>query len=410
VEPVNDDQGRDRAGRRLRIGVVGLGRAFTLMLPAFLRHPRVQLVAGADVRSEARDQFASEFSARTYETASELCGDERVEAVYVATPHQFHQEHVVLAAKHGKHVLVEKPMALTLEESRRMVDAARSRGTHLIVGHSHSFSAPYIQARAIIESGVVGRIRMITALNFTDYVYRPRRPEELVTDLGGGVVFGQAPHHIDIVRLLGGGLAHSVRSLTGRWDAQRGTEGAYAALITFEDGAFATATYSGYGHFDSDELQGWVGEMGQDRRDRSYGASRKLLQRSVKSTDEASLKSARTYGAAGEVRSPLAVPEFHNHFGFVLASCERADLRPTPHGVHIYGDDTETFRECPPPRIPRGEVLDELCDAALLGVAPVHSGEWGMATLEVCLAMLKSAAEGREVRLAHQIGLPARQA
>ena len=53
--------------------------------------------------------------------------------------------------------------------------------------------------------------------------------------------------------------------MTGDWDAARPTEGAYAALMTFENGAFASLTYSGYGHFDSDEFQGWIGEMGQKK-------------------------------------------------------------------------------------------------------------------------------------------------
>ena len=58
------------------------------------------------------------------------------------------------------------------------------------------------------------------------------------------------------------------------------------------------------------------------------------------------------------------------------------------------------------PIVPRAAVIDELYDAAVLGQAPIHSGEWGLATLEVCHAILRSAAEGREIRLAHQVPLP----
>src|SRR6185312_12499606 len=100
-------------------------------------------------------------------------------------------------------------------------------------------------------------------LNYTDFLYRPRRPEELDTSQGGGALFNQAPHQVDIVRLLGGGRVKSTRAQAGRWDITRPTEGAYSALMTFESGAFASLTYSGYGHFDSDEFQGWIGEMGQ---------------------------------------------------------------------------------------------------------------------------------------------------
>ena len=120
-----------------------------------------------------------------------------------------------------------------------MIDAAKAAGDALVVGHSHSFDAPVLRARALIESGELARVRMISALNFTDYLYRPRRPEELDTARGGGVIFSQAAHQVDIVRLLGGGRVDSVRALTGNWDAARPTEGAYAALLAFDDGAFA---------------------------------------------------------------------------------------------------------------------------------------------------------------------------
>jgi phthalate 4,5-cis-dihydrodiol dehydrogenase len=247
---------------------------------------------------------------------------------------------------------------------------------------------------------------MITALNFTDYLYRPRRQEELDTGKGGGVVFGQAPHQIDIVRLLGGGKVRSVRSATGRWDPARPTEGAYSAFLTFESGACASVTYSGYGHFDSDELLDWIGELGQSRDGRRYGAARQRLRQLNDPGDEAALKNTRTYGEAETSASLATGGALHNHFGLVIASCDLADLRPTPRGIHVHTDEREWFEETPAPIVPRGEVLDELCDAVLLGRPPLHTGEWGMATLEVCLAILRSAAEGREVLLERQVGVP----
>ena len=193
------------AERKIRLGVAGLGRAFTLMLPTLGADPRLQLVAAADPRAEARRQFETDFDAKTYESVEDLCRDPAVEAVYVATPHQLHARHVETAAAHGKHVLVEKPMAITLAECAVMIEATRRANVHLIVGHSHSFNGPVLHAREIIASGVFGAARMIHALNYTDYMYRPRRAEELDTAQGGGVVFSQGAHQIDIVRLLGGG-------------------------------------------------------------------------------------------------------------------------------------------------------------------------------------------------------------
>jgi phthalate 4,5-cis-dihydrodiol dehydrogenase len=397
--------------RRLRLGIAGLGRAFSLMLPTFARHPLVEVVAGADPRPDARARFAEDFSTATaYATVNELCRDRAVEAVYIATPHQFHADNVVAAADNGKHVLVEKPMALTLAQCQTMIEAARRAGVHLIVGHSHSLDAPIERTRTLVEGGSVGRLRMITALNYTDFLYRPRRPEELVTAQGGGVVFNQAPHQVDVVRLIGGGLVRSVRAAVGAWDSERATEGAYNAWLTFDDGVFASLTYSGYAHFDSDELCEWIGESGERKHPSRYGAARKALAGAGTPEAELRLKRGRNYGGADYTTPPYpaAGERWHQHFGMVIASCERADLRPLPRGVMIYGDTDARLDALDPPAVPRSEVIDELYAAIVRGRPPRHSGEWGMATMEVCLAMLQSAREQREVVLRHQIGLPAR--
>ena len=77
----------------VRLGVVGLGRAFMLMLPTFRNDDRVRLVAAAAPRAESRDAFVAEFGGRGYATIEELAADPEVDAVYIATPHQMHGDH-----------------------------------------------------------------------------------------------------------------------------------------------------------------------------------------------------------------------------------------------------------------------------------------------------------------------------
>ena len=243
---------------------------------------------------------------------------------------------------------------------------------------------------------------MIHAFNYTDFLYRPRRPEELDTAQGGGAVFNQAAHQIDIVRLLAGGRVKTMRAATGAWDPARPTDGAYSALLTFESGAFASLAYGGYGHFDSDEFSGWVGEMGQAKTPHA-----RKSQRFANPEEESDFKNARNYGGAAyqpSVTQDLA----HQHFGTVIVSCERADLRPMPNGVMIYQDGTARLDPLPPPSVPRSEVIDELYVAIVDGKPPLHDGAWGMATLEVCLAMLTSSREGRDIALSRQVGLNGR--
>jgi phthalate 4,5-cis-dihydrodiol dehydrogenase len=389
--------------RKIKIGVAGLGRAFQLMLPAFFADPRISLVAAADPRVQAREHFRSNFAAETFSSVEEMCARSSADAIYVATPHEFHAENVIAAASAKKHVLVEKPMALDLEDCRRMIEATERAGVFMVVGHSHSFDAPVRRTAELIASGEFGPLRMISAINYTDFLYRPRRPEELSTESGGGVVFNQAPHQVDVLRLLAG-PARSVRAATGAWDPGRPTEGAYGAFISFENGAFASLSYSGYAHFDSDELTGWIAESGYAKDPEKYGAARAVL-RGISAADELELKLARNYGGAEAtaMQTPSG-PRAHQHFGLIVASCEQADLKPTPKGVMVYGDYGRRFEALPEPNVPRVEVMDELYHAVVHGRPPLHDGRWGLATMEVCLAILQSSREGREIGLKHQRG------
>jgi phthalate 4,5-cis-dihydrodiol dehydrogenase len=393
------------ADRKLKLGIAGLGRGFTVMLPTLALHPRLDVVAAVDTRPAALDRFAADFGGTAYDSVDAMCADADIDAVYVATPHQFHADHTEIAARAGKHILVEKPMALTIEDCTRMIDAAAAAGVHLVVGHSHSFDAPILEARRLITSGAYGAPRLITGMNYTDFIYRPRRPEELDTAQGGGVVFSQAAHQIDIARLLGGGLVETVYASTGSYDPDRPTEGAYTAILKFTDGAVANLTYSGYGRFDSDEFTNWRAESGAVKNPDTYGAARRVLAELGSPAAEAALKADRAYGGPAGANIPTAAPtdKTHEHFGLFVVSCERGDIRPQPDGVQVYADDAKTFHSLPASVVPRTEVIDELTAAVFNGTPPVHSGAWGRATLEVCRAVIRSAKEGREVRLEHQV-------
>lgn len=381
----------------MRIGVSGLGRGFMLMLPTLRSHPKVALVAAADPRAEARARFEVEFGGRAYDDFAALCSDPSVDLVYVASPHQFHAEQAIAAARAGKAVLVEKPMALTVDECRAMAEAARVNAVPLIVGPSHAFDAPVKYAQQLIESGIYGAVRMITALNFTDYLYRPRRPEELDSARGGGVVLSQAVHQVDVVRRLAGSAVRSVRGQTVACDPARPVEGAYTAFLTFQSGIIASLTYSGYGHFDSDALCDWVGETGRYRDPDDQGAARRRLH-GLDAAAEAALRSDRGYGhASTEAETPAA---FHEHFGFIVVGCENADLQLRPWGVLVHGNSDRVRHDLPPPTVPRREVIDECYEAVVNGRAPLHDGAWGTATMEVCVALLRSSQERREIMLA----------
>jgi phthalate 4,5-cis-dihydrodiol dehydrogenase len=383
------------------LGVVGLGMAGAVMVHAAAAHSAYVLKAAADPHPGPREAFARDHNARVYADVRELVADPEVQAVYIATPHQFHAPHAVLAAEHGKHIILEKPMALTLADCDAIIAAVERHKVHLIVGHTHAFDPAVRLMRDIIARGELGRLGLIHSFNYTNYLYRPRRPEELDTAQGGGILFNQVPHQIDTARLLAGGMVRSVRASTTRLDPARPTEASCAALLQFQDGAAASLVYSGYDHFDSDEWHFGISDRGAPKP-LAHGAARRSL---AKAGDETRARTETfAYGAAS-----ADLPPHQPHFGVTIVTCAEGDMRASADGLTIY--DRDGMRQIPIPRggsMPgRREVLDDMRVAIRSGRPPVHNGRWAKATVEVALAILQSARDGHDVALEHQVAVDA---
>lgn len=389
----------------LRFGVIGLGRAGSGMLSALARHPGIRVTAAADLHKQHRDRFESDFAGEAFRDAEDVCSNPNVDAVYIATPHGMHAEHLRMSAAHGKHAIVEKPMALTLEDCEAMSAAAEEAGIVLVVGHTASFNPTVQKMRRLVVDGEFGRLGFITATAYTDFLYRPRRPEELVTALGGGIMYNQVPHQVDAARFIAGGMARSVRAATLDLDAERHTEGSYTAFLDFENGVVATLTYSGYDHFNSSELAG--GSAPEDAE--QYGRTRRALRAAQSPEEEVSMRINTGYGGERPVvreRASQGTPSLlQGELGSFLVTCEGADLRMLPEGVGAYTTDGFRLIEPDPWRgvQGRGAVIDEVYFAVTEGRPVVHHGRWAKATMEVCLAMLESSRTRSEVVLRHQI-------
>ncbi len=393
------------AARPLRVGIAGLGVGSAMIIPTIERLPFTELVAAADIRPEARAQFVERFGGRAYDSVAALCADPDVDAIWVATPNQYHCEHVVLAAEHGKHVICEKPMALTVAEGERMVAAAERAGVHLLCGHTYSLN-PSIQAMyRIVRSGQLGRLIGIAHWMFSDWLLKPRLPHELDVRLGGGVVYRHLPHIIDSIRTIGGGWVRSVRAMVGAWMPERPAPGNVSAYLEFEDGTPVTLAYGGYGYFNTADLVWGIG-------DRLYTEEEAVrVRRALRAgqADDAAAKARlreTTLDAHRAAPARPAVAGGGNWWGILLVSCERGMLRQSPGGILVYDDDGH--HEVPVQGSgASGEVeLRELHAAVTRGVPVSHDGRWGLATLEVCLALMESARARREVYLTHQCPAP----
>lgn len=374
--------------------MIGLGRAALQMLPSLIGHPDIEVVAVADPRPEAVDDFLALFPGTLgYSTGEALCKTAPVEAVYIATPHATHAPLTVLAAHSGKHVLVEKPMALSIAECEAMIKAAQANGVMLVVGPSHAFDAPVREAARLISSGQWGRPLLFHLFNYTDFLYRPRRVDELQSGPAGGILFNQLPHQVDILRTLHPISIRAVTAVLGGWDPGRPTEGALQALLEFEDGAAASLVYSGYAHFDSDRWSSGVGEDGLVKPGcdwRFIGARSQLA--GVAGKEESLLRLDRGFSRANWERelARAAQPHFHPHFGQVLVSCEKGDVLVEPSGVAIYGDASYERVILVPPKVAfdKTGAVEEWYQAVVEGKPPLHDGRWGLETVAICEAVM----------------------
>ena len=146
------------------VGVIGVGLMGRRHAENVLRVPGARLVAVADARREAADAAGRDLGAATCTVEALLARDD-VHAVIVASPAAHHEEHAVAAARAGKDMLVEKPVASTLEAADRVIAAAREAGVRLQVGFHRRYDPPYLEARRLLQSGALGAPLLYRGVN-----------------------------------------------------------------------------------------------------------------------------------------------------------------------------------------------------------------------------------------------------
>lgn len=186
----------------VRYGVLGLGRAgWNIHVHNLRNRPDAKIVAVADPMEERRQQATSELGAKAYKTLAQMLKDPNVEVVVVATPSFSHGPDSKKALKAGKHVVVEKPMAMSVAEAQSMAKVAQETGKKLFVHQNYRFFADYNFLKETIESGIIGQVFHMrnTLTNF-----KRRNDWQTLAKNGGGVLNNTCPHFIDqILQFLG---------------------------------------------------------------------------------------------------------------------------------------------------------------------------------------------------------------
>jgi myo-inositol 2-dehydrogenase / D-chiro-inositol 1-dehydrogenase len=198
----------------LRLGIVGCGFATeSRHLPALARLSEVEVVALADLEAAVLARVAEDWRiARRYSDPQALIGDPQVEAVAICTPAADHVPLALAALAAGRHVFVEKPLALSLAEADRLVAAASASASKVLVGFNLRWHRLVLRARELVASGAIGRVRAVRSVFADPLLARPGVPEwRRRRDEGGGSILDKAIHHFDLWRYL---LADEVEWVT----------------------------------------------------------------------------------------------------------------------------------------------------------------------------------------------------
>lgn len=199
----------------MRIGLIGAGAVAPLHARAAGLLPDVEMTAVCDLEAASAATVADPIGAQVFTDYRDLIASGTTDAVIVNTPHALHPDMAIAAADAGLHVLVEKPMAVTLEDCDAMVLAAERAGVVLSVGHVQHFLPEKVVLAAAIADGAIGQVRLVHDFRTTDYRPGSRSPWFLTRELaGGGAVMNIGAHCLDRVVWLGGAPATNLAAQT----------------------------------------------------------------------------------------------------------------------------------------------------------------------------------------------------
>ncbi len=224
----------------VNVGIIGAGGIGRVHAEAYGRQPSCRVVAVADVDPERGRRLAEAVGARYVPEAEALLARPDVDAVSICLPHALHAETTVAAARAGKHVLCEKPIATSLADADRMIDACRQAGVILMIGHTHRFYPEHIRARLLLQDGAIGRL-----LFANDVIWAGRDGDESlqwrgsVALNGGGVFMDNGIHAADRLRWWIGAEVETVSARIGHGRGLIEGEEHGTALLAFANGVTA---------------------------------------------------------------------------------------------------------------------------------------------------------------------------
>lgn len=242
----------------IRWGIIGCGDVVKKRVArAIIDNPDSELVAACRRNGDALRAFCDEFGVkRAYSRDSDLIADDGIDAVYISTPVNLHLPQTIEAAAHGKHILVEKPMALSVDECDQMIAACRANGVKLGVAFYRRFYPAVQRIKEIIEAGEIGNVLSVSAVTATPFAFGPKDDgywRVIPSQGGGGPLMDIGSHRINVLQHLFGEIL-DVRAFCDTLAAGYESEDCASAIFRFANGVHGTLQCHFGTPVDPDEL------------------------------------------------------------------------------------------------------------------------------------------------------------
>ncbi|MDQ0915972.1 Gfo/Idh/MocA family protein [Paenibacillus sp. V4I5] len=231
----------------LRVAVLGAGIIAKEHFNAIRATTGFAACAVVDINLDKANEIAQLYDIMAYNDYREMIKQERPEVVVIALPHYLHKETAVFAAEYGCHLMLEKPMALSVAECDEIIQASRKADIRILVGHTQHYIAENIQAKRIIQSEELGKLVMIHDVRHTNY-FQDSRPQWFLEKekSGGGILANLGTHSIDKIQWLTDRTVRKLRSSVSYHGSRGNVEGSGMIYLELTSGIPATIVQSGY--------------------------------------------------------------------------------------------------------------------------------------------------------------------
>ncbi len=226
---------------KIKWGVIGCGGiAYRRTIPGMMLSENSELVAVMDARLDAAEMVKNEFGVKyAFDTIEEVLALEEIDAVYIATPVFCHKEQAMKVAKAGKHILLEKPMGLTVADAEEIAAYCKEQGVKLGVGLMMRFSAYHQKMRELISAGVLGEIVSMRGQLTCWYPEIPGNWRQNKAMSGGGALMDMGIHCIDLLQYISGTKAEKVSCFAQNQTFSYSADDSAALLMKMRSGATA---------------------------------------------------------------------------------------------------------------------------------------------------------------------------